>query len=413
MLKTGQAVGSMQAYFLNETVKVNPKTDVDQQATADLQNAAQQTAELLATFIGAAKFSVHIAIYDFRLTVPAIESIVVGAINDAAKRGVTVRIAYDKTQDNPTLKNFAESGGDPAPVGTHTFLTTRGRFDSKVHVKAVRHASAAAIREGIDPKSQIMHHKYVLRDGMTPKAAILMGSANFTVDAWALQENNILVIEKAPQLVQAYERDFGELWASGVITGTGTNDSARVMLGKTPVEVVFAPGQGATIDADITKVILGATRRLYVASMVISSGAVMGAITDRIPQVKEFGGIYDETEMRGVEHAWTAPHKVKGVAKPPSPASKAKFQQWRAIRPELHLKQSIGVDKTHTQRPHSYMHDKIAVADDTVVTGSFNFSTNATHNAENILIINNAVLADQYADYIRRLLKQYPQTGAK
>ena len=124
MLKEGQRVGSIQPYFLNETVTVNPKTDVDSQATAALQKAAQQTAELIA---------------DFRLTISVVESVVVGAINDAAKRGVTVRIAYDKTQDNPTLKNFAESGGDPAPVGTHTFLTTRGRFHANVHVKAVRH----------------------------------------------------------------------------------------------------------------------------------------------------------------------------------------------------------------------------------------------------------------------------------
>jgi len=37
---------------------------------------------------------------------PEIEAIVVGAINDAATRGVTVRIAYDRTQLNPTLKKL-------------------------------------------------------------------------------------------------------------------------------------------------------------------------------------------------------------------------------------------------------------------------------------------------------------------
>ena len=31
------------------------------------------------------------------------------------------------------------------------------------------------------------------------------------------------------------------------------------------------------------------------------------------------------------------------------------------------------------------MHDKIVVADDTLVTGSFNFSANAARNAENVL----------------------------
>ena len=140
----------------------------------------------------------------------------------------------------------------------------------------------------------------------------------------------------------------------------------------------------------------------------------MGAIADRLATVRQFGGIYDGSEMRTVESNWTARHKKKGGGtNPPSPASVAKFQQWRALRSQLHLKSSIGVDKNHPQRPHSYMHDKLAVADDTVVTGSFNFSTNATHNAENILIINNASLADQYADYIGRLLRQYPTSGPK
>jgi len=55
------------------------------------------------------------------------------------------------------------------------------------------------------------------------------------------------------------------------------------------------------------------------------------------------------------------------------------------------------------------MHDKIAVADDTVITGSFNFSNNAMKNAENILVIKNAALADQYVAYIyiKSLLKRY------
>jgi len=97
--------------------------------------------------------------------------------------------------------------------------------------------------------------------------------------------------------------------------------------------------------------------------------------------------------MRTVEANWTARHKNKaGGTNPPSAASVAKIRQWRALRSQFHLKGSIGVDKDHPNGPTSYMHDKVAVAD----TGSFNFSTNATHNAENILIINNAGLADQY-----------------
>jgi phosphatidylserine/phosphatidylglycerophosphate/cardiolipin synthase-like enzyme len=406
-------VGSIRPYFLVQGVPASASDDVSTQAA--VVKASRPAAELIAGFIAKAKVSVHIAIYDFRLDDPSIEQIVVGAINDAAGRKVTVRIAYDRTAMSDTLKNFQDSGGDPAPVGTHTFLTARGRFHPSVHVKAVKHATTAAVAKGIDPKSQIMHHKYIVRDGDTPSAAVLMGSTNFTIDAWALQENNMLVIERARALAGCYEADFMEMWSRGVITGTGAGDGATLTVGSVPVEVVYAPGDGTTIDADIAKVITSAQHRLYVASMVISSATVMGAIADRMDRVAHFGGIYDGTEMAGVETDWTKSRTDKKTGKrvAPSPASKAKYAAWQQLRRHLHIKSSIGVDKNHPGRPHSFMHDKIAVADDTLVTGSFNFSANATHNAENVLIIRSTALADQYADYIGKLLKQYPKMGAK
>ena len=46
------------------------------------------------------------------------------------------------------------------------------------------------------------------------------------------------------------------------------------------------------------------------------------------------------------------------------------------------------------------MHNKILVIDDTVITGSYNFSRSAQFNAENILFIESAALAERYSDYI-------------
>lgn len=57
------------------------------------------------------------------------------------------------------------------------------------------------------------------------------------------------------------------------------------------------------------------------------------------------------------------------------------------------------------------MHDKLAVCDDTVVTGSFNFSANATGNAENVVIIRSQEVTDVYAAYVRELMELYPKMG--
>ncbi len=56
---------------------------------------------------------------------------------------------------------------------------------------------------------------------------------------------------------------------------------------------------------------------------------------------------------------------------------------------------------------HDFMHDKIVVADDAVITGSYNLSHSATENAENILVIEDRELADRYSATIHRLAQRY------
>ena len=53
------------------------------------------------------------------------------------------------------------------------------------------------------------------------------------------------------------------------------------------------------------------------------------------------------------------------------------------------------------------MHNKVVVADDAVITGSYNLSHSAEENAENILVIHDPQLADGYCEYIDRLAARY------
>jgi phosphatidylserine/phosphatidylglycerophosphate/cardiolipin synthase-like enzyme len=53
------------------------------------------------------------------------------------------------------------------------------------------------------------------------------------------------------------------------------------------------------------------------------------------------------------------------------------------------------------------MRNKVLVIDDTVITGSYNFSRSAEFNAENILFINSAPLAETYGRYIDHLVQKY------
>jgi phosphatidylserine/phosphatidylglycerophosphate/cardiolipin synthase-like enzyme len=54
------------------------------------------------------------------------------------------------------------------------------------------------------------------------------------------------------------------------------------------------------------------------------------------------------------------------------------------------------------------MHAKVVVADDTSFLGSFNFSRSGERNAENVLEVRDAALADRLAAYVDGVRGRYP-----
>lgn len=398
MFSRGPSVEGIEAHFLSQINATIGKAPVSgQDAAAAIEQQATQVAELFSAFAAQTTKTLDVCIYDFRLTIPAVSGIVVRAINDAAERSIAVRVAYDKTQDDgDILKQFAGAGGDPAPTGTHRFLTS-APLHPAVQLKAV-------LEEGIDPSSQIMHNKYMVADGKTPDARVWMGSANFTVDAWALQENNVLVV-RSPELAAAYARDFDDLWVAGHLAGTGVNDTGTVSVHGTDVEYAFAPGEGKTIEQLIATTIAAAKKRIRVASMVASSAPILQALKAAIEAGIDVAGVYDYGESHGVVTGYrnrAADPKTRDPA-----AETAKADLIESVLDHLVAKHSLPITKEHPDWAHNLMHDKILVADDIVVTGSFNFSTNATRNAENVLRVSHPGLADAYTDYIDGLVKRY------
>jgi phosphatidylserine/phosphatidylglycerophosphate/cardiolipin synthase-like enzyme len=334
----------------------------------------EDVAALLAEFLSAARSSLHVAIYDLRLSdVPAAP--VVWALRERAAAGVEVRIAYDAGKPRAT---FPAAGTDPAPPGTADFVR---RIGGGVQGKPIT---------GGDPQMpRLMHHKYVVRDG----AAVWTGSANWTDDSWAIQENNLVRID-SPGLAACYEADFAELWQSGDIGTTGARDTGTARVGTVPVHVAFAPGQGRAIDHDVAHRVSAARRRLKVCSMLITSGPILGALSDVLQRgrLAEYGGVYDRTQMESVFDQW------KGG---PAEWKVAAFER---VAAPLAGKRSTPY--TPAGR-HDFMHNKVLVCDDTVITGSYNLSHSAEDNAENVVLLESADLADRYSAYVDGLVTRY------
>jgi phosphatidylserine/phosphatidylglycerophosphate/cardiolipin synthase-like enzyme len=85
-------------------------------------------------------------------------------------------------------------------------------------------------------------------------------------------------------------------------------------------------------------------------------------------------------------------------------AGEDKINTWEKVRAHLSAKHSI---KYAPDLPHNFLHIKTLVADNTVVTGSFNFSNSARCNAENVLVIRDGTMAAAYRTYIQSLVTRY------
>jgi len=334
-------------------------------------------AQALAKHIAAAQKTLHLAVFDFKFQTNLADP-VVRAIMDRAGAGVEVQIAYDKRPAGTKFVNDPLGSGGVKTVGTEAYLQSTFPEGSKVQLYPIS-----------DP--QLMHNKYVIRDGHTPQAAVWTGSTNLTSDAWSFQDNNVIILN-SPQIAARYETDFDELIANGVVKGTGIDDSGTATVDNLSVETDFCPGDHPAVVATIVTAINNAKTRVAVASMVLSSSSILGALSDAIERGVAVSGVYDGGETDGALRAIKVASKIQLI---------------KEVTGHLVAKDSVHFNPHKPDGPYNYMHNKILVADDVVVTGSFNWSQNAEKNAENIVTFEDAAFARQYADYIQKLADQY------
>ena len=344
---------------------------------------AEQVAAELAAFLEPAEHTLDIAIYDLNL-VGAPADQLRAAIKAASAHGVTVRLVYNVDFPNPIPV--------PPPSQADTaFIDSLG-----VQTKPV---------SGVP---SLMHHKYIVRDAATDAAAVWTGSMNWTNDSWTREEN---VIVKIPStgLAAEYAKNFGELWATGRVEGSGKYDLAGVPIGSqdssVKAHVFFAPGRGRQMAHVIADRIAHARRRIRVCSPVITAGVVLGTLGDLARTTHpEFKGVYDRTQMAEVLGQWRVdPHATwKGPA-------------FQAVSAALPFASKVTTPYTPTS-VHDFMHAKVTVVDNTVFTGSYNLSHAGEDNAENLLELDSGPLADRFVEFVDAVFARYaasPVTAPK
>ncbi|HEY5099608.1 MAG TPA: phospholipase D-like domain-containing protein [Gaiellaceae bacterium] len=321
----------------------------------------------MAEFVAAAQHTLDIAVYDLNLPDDLV-AIVGGALRDANTRGVALRLAYnvDHSKNIPV----------PPPSRTDPDLMASLPFPT------------AAI-PGIP---DLMHHKYIVRDA----ASVWTGSTNWTGDSWTREENVIVTVD-SPELATRYTADFEQLWTRRDVQHSGKVDTSPLSVSDTTIRPWFCPGRGEQLAHRIAKAIGTATRRVRIASPVLSSAPILATLAQVVTDGKlDVAGVVDRTQVLEVIQQW---HENGNAS-------------WKEPLLRTVLTHAPFSGKISTPygpgTVHDYMHAKVTVADDVVFVGSFNLSHSGELNAENVLEIADAALAERLAAFIDEVRAKYP-----
>ena len=239
--------------------------------------------------------------------------------------------------------------------------------------------------------SGLMHSKYVVVDGRT----VITGSANFTAsgihgDPGAPltrgNANHLLRIE-SPELAARFREDFEQMWGDGpggrsdsrfgLAKGQGGAESLRV--GDTPVQLLFAPhrrsdpGNGLAL---IASVLAEAQEQIDLALFVFSAQSLTNQLAERLNHQVRLRLVADPGFA---SRPFSEVLDLLGVA--------MADRDCRIERGNQPLQRGAeGVGTPQLVRGDK-LHHKFAVIDrKTVITGSFNWSSSAAHQNDEVLL---------------------------
>ncbi len=227
---------------------------------------------------------------------------------------------------------------------------------------------AAGITVVDDKRTALMHNKFMILDS----SVVWTGSWNFTINDTYRNNNNALAL-RSQKAVQNYQAEFNEMFEQGRFgpRSPANTPFTHFRQNNIPIQVYYSPED--KLLADLIAELSAAQRSIRFMNFSFTDYDVALAILQRAQAGVFVQGIWETT---GSE----------------TDAS------------ELRTLFCAGLDVRQDGNPF-ILHHKVFIIDDTsIITGSFNISTNATEsNDENLLIIGDPFLAAQYrAEFDRR-----------
>lgn len=218
-----------------------------------------------------------------------------------------------------------------------------------------------------DSRSALMHNKFMIIDSGT----VWTGSWNFTINDTYRNNNNAVAL-RSRRAVESYQAEFEEMFTRREFgPRSAAGNSASFNQDGTPIQIYFAP------EDEVLSKVIAELEKADTSIRFMAFSFTLAQIGDLI-QSKAGGGV-----------------QVQGIYE--TTGSQTEFS---TLTPLF----CAGLSVRQEGNPYILHHKVFIIDDETVLTGSFNFSSSATRsNDENMIIIQDRVLAAQYiAEFERR-----------
>lgn len=230
-----------------------------------------------------------------------------------------------------------------------------------------------------DERSAFMHNKFIVIDGRE----VWAGSMNFTPNGVYRNNNNLIRIT-SPELATNYTTEFEEMFnqASFGPTSPVNTPNQRITVNGVRIENYFSPEDGVMdrIRAQTAR----AESSIHFMAFSYTDFSLAEVMMDRGANGVEVRGIF---EVRGANTQFS----------------------------ECNTLLDAGLDVRLDGNPATFHHKVIIVDSSVVITGSFNYSDNATNsNDENLLIIHDPAVASEYeAEFNARWVEAQLPVGGR
>lgn len=347
------STGEIKVYF-------NHQVDTSFSQTQNAVNLGNTLDDKLISLIDACVSTLDIAIYNSAS--PSSTTGIAGAINAAYARGVQVRLIYDGSTTSAMIPLI-----NPAiPVLASPDSSSYG----------------------------IMHNKFVIFDANSSDANIPLvwtGSTNWTVVQIDGPDKNSAISIQDQSLALAYKLEFDEMWGSANATpdlvtskfGPYKTDNTphNFIIGGKAIQCYFSPSDGA--NSKIIAAINTANSDIDIATMLVTRTDIKNALLNKFNSgMTNINLVVDTQNPSGNQFSTIQSGLLPGHA------------QVCPLSGIMHHKFVVIDNFDSTSDPQ-------------VLLGSHNWSTSAeTKNDENILIIHDANIANQYYQAFAYLYQQ-------